>query len=99
MSIEQAFQFSREMGVTHAEFFKSLPAAIEYRDYSVAGSLVTIAFEGRQVEITLGVQQVRRIALLEIPYVAVDFCFKDFSEEQMNTFMDRFNLYFRRGGG
>ena len=87
------------MGLTHAEFFKTLPPAIEYHPYTVDGVLVRIDYDGRHLVIELGPEQVREIALLRMPHAEVTFSFHRFSEEQREQFMQRFDLYFRRGGG
>ena len=87
------------MGLTHAEFFKTLPAAIEHCGYSVDGNIIRIDFDTRFVCIELGPEQVRAIALLRLPHSEVTFSFHHFSDEQRQQFMHRFDLYFRRGGG
>jgi len=87
------------MGLTHAEFFRSLPPAIEHRDYTVEDGVVCIDVDGRSVTIELGPQLSRNIALLRIPYLEVRFSFHGFSEEERQRFTERFELYFRRGGG
>lgn len=91
--------FSREMGLTHAEFFRSLPSAIAHREYTVEGRKVEVDFGERRVAIELGEQKNRAIASLNLPYVEVTFSFFDFSDAQRDEFMGRFDLYFRRGGG
>ena len=87
------------MGLTHAEFFHNLPRAIEQRSYTVSGNTVTVDLGDRQVHISLGEQQVRRIAMLSLPYALIGFRFEGFSDVQQEAFMSRFNLYFQRGGG
>ena len=91
--------FTKNFGLTHAEFFRSLPSAIENHPFRIEGQRVTIDYDNRSVEIELGVQQVRKIALLEIPYTDLRFTFKGFDQQEMDAFMHRFDLYFRRGGG
>ena len=87
------------MGLTHAEFFKTLAPAINYHPYTVDGERVQIDYEGRRLVIELGPEQVRAIALLRMPHAQVTFSFHHFSEQQREQFMHRFDLYFRRGGG
>jgi hypothetical protein len=93
--------FTQELGLTHAEFFKSLPPAIEHRPYTVTrNTRVEIDFgDERELTIELGEQKIRRIALLRLPYCEVRFHFVGFSLEQRKSFTHRFDLYFRRGGG
>ena len=87
------------MGLTHTEFFRSLPPAIENREYSVEDGVVRIDVDGRSVIIELGSQLSRAIASLKLPYLEVRFSFHGFSDEEREQFMERFELYYRRGGG
>ena len=93
------YRFTQDMGLTHAEFFKTLPSAIEHREFSVDGVVVRIDYDGRYVVIELGCEQIREIALLRMLHTEVTFSFHQFSDEQRTQFMHRFDLYFRRGGG
>lgn len=94
-----AERFSREMGLTHAEFFRTLPSAIAGQPFQRKGSRVTIDYGERSVVIELGPERTRRIALLALPYTEVRFAFVGFANDQREQFMQRFDLYFRRGGG
>lgn len=93
------YAFTREMGLTREEFFKCLPQAIAHREFTVTNSQVRIQFESCAVIIELGEERIRSIALLRLPYMEVRFTFLGFSVQEREEFMDRFNLYFRRGGG
>jgi hypothetical protein len=41
----------------------------------------------------------RRIALVQLPRLAVRFRFTDVTDERRYVFMRRFDLYLQRGGG
>jgi hypothetical protein len=93
-------QFSLDMSITHADFFRLLPAAIVPYDSRVNGDSVEIFLEQRRVIITLGTEQQRRITgLLSLPRTQVGFAFEQFSDAQREAFMHRFDRYFHRGGG
>lgn len=96
---ETTTQFSREMGLTHADFFRTLPAAMGELPYQVNGLQVVSQQANKLLNIQLGSQQQRRIALLSIPYVAIDFCFRGYQAAEVKAFMQRFDSYFQRGGG
>ena len=51
------------------------------------------------VEIVLGPQQERRIALLRLPFAEVSFTFRGVPEARQQAFKKHFDLYFQRGGG
>ena len=95
----QAHSFTRELGVSEAEFFRSLPAALEHRQFTYENGCVRMESDARTVTIELGEQAYRAIASLRLPYIKATFSFFDFSEAERVRFMQRFELYFRRGGG
>ena len=94
-----SYAFTLEMGLTRKEFFASLPQAIAHREFTVTNGVVRIKLEKRVVTIELGEERTRSIALLELPYMEVSFIFLRFTVQERERFMERFNLYFRRGGG
>lgn len=91
--------FTRELGLTHAEFHRSLPPAIAHHPFTFENGQVQIDYEERSVTIELGAQQQRSIASLRLPYVEVRFTFVGFSTPEREDFMERFERYFQRGGG
>lgn len=88
-----------DMGLTHAEFFRTLPAAMSGGEYRIEGSSV-IAEQGEQrLRIALDPQTERRIALLSIPSTRVRFRFDNYSPAEVDAFMTQFHRHFQRGGG
>jgi hypothetical protein len=85
--------------LTHAEFYRSLPAAIAHRAFTVEDGVVRIEYEERAVTIELRPQRHRSIASLRLPYLEVRFTFFGFPSSERQEFMERFELYFQRGGG
>ena len=92
-------RFTREMGLTHEEFFRELPAALGRRRFVAEAGRVSVDLEGGSLMITLGSEQTRSIAALRLPYTVVGFAFEGVEEVERETFMQRFDLCFRRGGG
>ncbi|MGB8339164.1 MAG: hypothetical protein WCD07_10415 [Burkholderiales bacterium] len=93
-------RFTLDMSITHADFFRLLPAAIVPYESRVNGSAVDIFLGQRRVIITLGSEQQRRITdLLSLPRTQVEFLFEQFDDVQREAFMHRFDRYFHRGGG
>lgn len=92
--------FSLDMSISHADFFRLLPAAIVPYESRVNGNAVEIFAEQRRVVITLGAEGVRKITgLLSLPRTQVGFLFDHFDDAQREAFMHRFDRYFHRGGG
>ena len=91
--------YSREMGLTHADFWRLLPRAMGDHPYTIDGSAVRAKVDGGQLEIILGPLEERRIALLRLPYAVVTFTFTGVEEVQQQAFKAHFDLHFQRGGG
>lgn len=91
--------YSREMGLTHADFWRLLPRAMGEHPYTVEGDRVVADVHDGRLEIRLGPTQQRRIALLSLPYSVVCFTFDGVSDAQQQAFKSHFDLHFQRGGG
>jgi len=89
----------KEMGLTHADFFRLLPRAMGEHAYRIEGSSVDADVHDGSLKIVIGPQKTRRIALLHLPYAEVSFTFVGVSESQRLEFMEHFDLHFQRGGG
>ena len=92
-------RYSREMGLTDDDFFRILPKAMGEHAYRVEGRTVNGRIGEGHVEIVLGPQQERRIALLRLPFAEVSFTFRGVPEASQQAFKRNFDLYFQRGGG
>ena len=95
----QVIEYSREMGLTHDDFWRLLPRAMGEHSYKQDGDSVRAEVNEGQLEITLGPPLERRIALMCIPYSKVSFSFSGVSEQQQQAFKAHFDLHFQRGGG
>jgi hypothetical protein len=91
--------YSREMGLTHDDFWRLLPRAMGENAYEIQGNSVHAKVHGGSLEITLGDLQVRRIALLRLPFAVVSFHFNGIAEQDQQAFKAHFDLHFQRGGG
>jgi hypothetical protein len=92
-------RFSSEMGITHAEFFRLLPAAIAGHSYTLQPDEVLITDGDRYITITLSQESRRIIGRLSLPATRVDFTFSGYAKPEADTFMAQFKLHFQRGGG
>ncbi len=93
--------FSREHGVTEAEWARLLPGA-------AAPHMLHLDAAGRRAEVHLGdgrlrlcwvPQAPRRIALLALPRLAVDYRFEAVDGVSRVAFLRRFDAVMQRGGG
>lgn len=92
-------EYSREMGLTHDDFWRLLPRAMGQHTYSREGDSVTASLHDGHIKIDLGHPQERKIALLRLPFAEVSFRFEQVTEEQQLAFKTHFDLHFQRGGG
>ena len=92
-------EYSREMGLTHDDFWRLLPRAMGDHTFERRGDEVHARIHDGELLIHLGPTQQRQIALLNIPYSVVSFRFENVSKEQQMAFKTYFDLRFQRGGG
>ncbi|MCB1874262.1 MAG: hypothetical protein KDI49_20040 [Gammaproteobacteria bacterium] len=91
--------FFREMGLTFSEFMRTLPAAIEPLTFNLDGRSVSILHPAGSIQLVLHETGERKIASMRLPVTRVEFRFTGLDALHRKAFMDRFDLYFHRGGG
>lgn len=89
----------KEMSISHADFFRVLPAVLDGRTFVRDGTRVTIGDADRRIEISLSAEGERRIALLRLPVTRVRITFFGHGANEAETFLARFDRAFQRGGG
>mgnify|MGYP000666373007 FL=1 len=89
----------QQMGSSHSEFFRLLPLALASDDYAVNGNQAVFEDGGKRVEIDLGPEGTRQIALLAIPSTPVEIRMSGFDDQAYEDFMTVFERAFQRGGG
>lgn len=89
----------RRMSISRSEFFRTLPDALGTRALVVSGNRISLAVPGRVLEILFVEEAPLRIASLTLPFARIELRFEGYDEMQIATAINRFDLYFRRGGG
>jgi hypothetical protein len=89
----------QEMALTHADFFRSFPNALNGESYAVEGGTVRVSGPDGSWTIELGPEGKRRIALLAVPATKVRLVFEGYSEAARKSALERFERAFQRGGG
>lgn len=92
------------MGCTEAEWLRWLPAAIGDHTWQRMHDSARVCIAGREqtqgtLQLTWSVGSARKIALVALPRLHVNFQFEGLDDAQRYTFMRRFDLYMQRGGG
>ena len=97
--------YHKEMGITHQAYFRTIPNAVEGRPYVIDGLRIEISGDSgpdgapQTIVIELGLQQIRRIASVRLPVTHVTYRLSGFTQTQADAVIERFDLYYRRGGG
>ncbi len=92
-------RLEREMGLGHDDFWRLLPQALDGLAWRAEGNRVLVEIDGGRIEIVLGAQGERRIALLTLPVTPVAFAWSGIERPRFAAFLERFDRYYRRGGG
>jgi len=91
--------YERDMTITHKEFLRLLPKAINGLDYQLNGNQIDIVGDGRSIKISLAKESIRKIASLALPVTLVRIELHGFDETEKVKFMSRFDLSYQKGGG
>lgn len=98
MGAEADAYFSREIGATPAEYLRALRMALP-EGVEEAPDGCTLRAGEVVLELRWCAQPARRIALLELPVLRVDYRFRAGSEAAQRDFLLRLDRATQRGGG
>lgn len=91
--------FDREMGCSEREWLHWLPGAVRGREIELTAGRARVAIDGGALDLAWKALAPRRVALMSLPRLAVQFRFSGLSEDERFAFMRYFDLYMQRGGG
>lgn len=94
-----AASVARRMSISRSEFYRMLPDALGTRALSGSGDSVSVETPGRRMEIVFCEEAPLRIASLTLPSARIELRFEGYGESEIAAALQRFDLYFRRGGG
>ncbi|NQW00231.1 MAG: hypothetical protein HQ483_11075 [Rhodospirillales bacterium] len=89
----------KEMGITHRDFFRIIGNALGTDDYQATAAGVSLQTDDRRLEIALGPEGERRIALMVIPQTRVTLTFTNYADSAIQAAVKRFDMMFKKGGG
>ena len=87
------------MTITHKDFFRLLPRALNGLEYSVSGKEVTVIDGEKQVYIRISDEGVRQLASVKFPRTEVEIELLGFNDAEAGRFIARFDLAYQKGGG
>ena len=90
---------TKDMGLSHREFFASLATLAREVPCRVSDSGATLAYDSGKIHIALGPESQRQLGLMKLPQTWVSLEFHNLSKAQRALFLERFDLAFQRGGG
>ncbi len=89
----------KEMALTHADFFRVIARALGSDDFEKKPDGVVLQDGDKRLNITLGPERVRKIALMEIPACDVTLVCSGYGEQERTAALDLFDRMFQKGGG
>lgn len=94
-----AIVVSKEMGLTHGDFYRSFTAVAGNAAWQVDGDVVTLQHAAGPIRIYLSAERRRTIARMSLPVTTLRFEFLQHEQAEVDAFMQRFDRCFRRAGG
>jgi hypothetical protein len=93
--------FEREHGFTAAQWLDGLRGAVGAHALEVAadGGSARVQIDGGTLELHWAALPPRRIALMQMPRLAVSYRFRGVASQARVAFMRYFDLFMQRGGG
>ena len=89
----------KEMGISYRDFFRIIGNALGSDDYVTWSTGVRLVQDDRKLEIQLGPEGQRKIALMVIPRTMVTLAFTNYSDSDVKSAVKRFDMMFKKGGG
>lgn len=94
-----AIVVTKDMGLTHREFYRTFATMAGEWAWEVSGDVVTLEHPVGPVTIFLEPERRRTIANISLPATTLRFEFVTHDQSQVDAFMKQFDTHFRRGGG
>ena len=88
-----------DMTTTRAEIRRLLPAAVEHAPFVEEEAAFVHRGAGRSWRIAVTPLPRLEIGLIRLERQRLEFEFNGYSEAEIDAFLSRFEVYFRRGGG
>jgi hypothetical protein len=99
MSEPDSYTLVRRMGLSHADFLRSLPSAVGGLPWRQEGGRILVEDPPGRIEIRLGPEGRHTLGALALPQTEVAMRFEGLTAEARERFLRRFDLALQRGGG
>lgn len=91
--------YEREMTITHKEFLRLLPKALNGLSYQKEENQILVKDGDGLMRIKLSEESIRKLASLTLLTTFVHIELEGFSPAEAEKFMSRFELAYQKGGG
>jgi hypothetical protein len=95
----EVLALAQDMTISRGEFLRGLPAAVGHVGFVVDGSDIRYRGQGRAWRIRVVPLPDLELGMIRLPRQRVSIYLADYDAAATHEFLDRFELYFRRGGG
>jgi len=95
-------ELKRDMAVTHDEFYRLIATTIndsELLIFDKVNSSASFPFLKGEIIISLEEQKTRKIASMRIDHTPMNFKFINLSNDEIQTYLQKFDISFQKGGG
>ena len=103
MTADTGVRVVKEMGITHREFVRTFarlfPGAAAKWHFSGEGKALRFGWGEGTIEVHLGPESERRIAMMALPHTSVTLTFEALTADERQEFLAAFDRRFQRGGG
>lgn len=89
----------RDMTISEADFLRLLPDALGIAEIPSAGSEVTVTGQDRRLTVRWTPIGERKLGRLSLPVTRVELRFRGYPDREAARALERFDLYYRSGGG
>jgi hypothetical protein len=87
------------MTISHADFFRLLPKALDGRHHVISENSIRVTVETGSVEIGFSNEGIRKAGAFELPVTFITVQFENISDEARQRFLERFDMTYHKGGG
>jgi sulfur carrier protein ThiS len=90
---------TKEMGITHGDFFRILPQALDGAPFKKTGNRAVVEDKEKRLDVSLGPERTRQFAGLKVPATDVTLAFTGYDKTEIATALRLFERSFQKGGG
>lgn len=87
------------MGISRDDLYRALPSIFQQQPYEIKDNQIISENDQGIIMIKIIKEDFRILASMKVPRLVLDFCFKNYRQDQVDIFTERFLLHLHKGGG